>query len=109
VQHVGHRYINNSRVLSNFFQIHRDIRKTRCTTGINHASGKFATTVKDTGRKIFTGIAGVTLGKFATGVNDTSGKLPPVSPTPVANNGNSIRLIIIIIQTFYFVFWTVET
>jgi hypothetical protein len=31
-------------------------------------------------------------GKFATGVNDASGKLPPVSTTPAANNGNNIRL-----------------
>jgi hypothetical protein len=42
-------------------------------------------------------------GKFATGVNDAGGKLPPVSATPaanlplvlltpVANNGNNIRL-----------------
>jgi hypothetical protein len=60
-----------------------DIRKSRCTTGVN-----------DTG------------GKFATGFNDTGGKLLPVSTTlaanlppvplvlltPVANNENSIRL-----------------
>ncbi len=39
-------------------------------------------------------------GKFATGVNDAGDKvsmtpaanLPPVSTTPVANNGNNIRL-----------------
>ena len=40
--------------------------------------GKFAAGVNDTG------------GKFATGVNDAGGKSPPVSP--VANNGNNIRL-----------------
>jgi hypothetical protein len=34
-----------------------------------------------------------TCGKFATGVNDTGGKLPPVSMTPVANNGSKIRLL----------------
>jgi hypothetical protein len=45
-----------------FSKIHGDIRKSRCTTGVN-----------DTG------------GKFATGVNDTGGKLPPVSTTPAAN------------------------
>jgi hypothetical protein len=35
-----------------------------------------------------------TSGKFATGVNDTGGKFAPVSvsTTPVANNGNNIRL-----------------
>jgi len=42
--------------------------------------GKFATSVVDTSRK------------FATGVNDAGGKLPPVSTTSVANNGNNIRL-----------------
>jgi hypothetical protein len=46
--------------------------------------GKFATGVNDTG------------GKFAVGVNDAGGKLPPGSTTPaatpVANNGNNIRL-----------------
>jgi hypothetical protein len=42
---------------------------SRCTTGAN-----------DTG------------GKFAAGVNDAGGKLPPVSTTPAANNGNNIRL-----------------
>jgi hypothetical protein len=44
-------------------------------------SGKFAAGVNDTG------------GKFATGVNDAGGKFPPVSMTPVANNGNNIRLL----------------
>jgi hypothetical protein len=43
-------------------KIRGDIRKSRCTTGVN-----------DTG------------GKFATGVNDNGGKLPPVSTTPSAN------------------------
>ncbi len=33
-----------------------------------------------------------TSGKFSTGVNDAGGKLPPVSTTSVANNGNNIRL-----------------
>jgi hypothetical protein len=45
-----------------FSKIRGDIRKSRCTTGVN-----------DTG------------GKFATCVNDTGGKLPPVSTTPAAN------------------------
>jgi hypothetical protein len=31
-------------------------------------------------------------GKFAIGVNDAGGKLPLVSTTPVANNGNKLRL-----------------
>jgi hypothetical protein len=45
-----------------FSKILGDIRKSRCTTGVN-----------DTG------------GKFATCVNDTGGELPPVSTTPAAN------------------------
>jgi hypothetical protein len=45
-----------------FSKIRGDIRKSRCTTGVND-----------------------TAGKFATGVNDTGGKLPPVSTTPAAN------------------------
>jgi hypothetical protein len=32
-----------------FFKIRGDIRKTKCTTGINDPGGKFATGVKDTG------------------------------------------------------------
>ncbi len=40
----------------------------------------FSTGVNDTGSK------------FAAGVVDTGGNLPPVSLTPVANNGNNIRL-----------------
>ncbi len=42
--------------------------------------GKFATGVNDTGSK------------FAAGVNNAVGKLPPVSMTLAANNGNNIRL-----------------
>jgi hypothetical protein len=45
-------------------KIRGDIRKSRCTTGVNG---------NDTG------------GKFAIGVNDAGGKLPPVSTTPGAN------------------------
>ncbi len=40
---------------------------------------KFATGVNNTG------------GKFATGINDADGNLPPVSTTPVANNGNKYQ------------------
>ncbi len=50
------------------------------TTGVVDTGGKFATSVNDTG------------GKFAAIVNDTCGNLPPVLLTPVANNGNNIRL-----------------
>ena len=71
-----------------FSKIRGDIRKSRCTTGINDTGGKF-----DTGGKITTGINDIG-GKFATGINDTGGKflnqilvanLPPVSTIPTAN------------------------
>jgi hypothetical protein len=41
-----------------FSKIRGDIRKSRCTTGINDTSSKFATGINGTG------------GKFATGVNN---------------------------------------
>ncbi len=43
-----------------------DIRKSRCTTGINDIGGNFA---HGTARVVDTG------GKFATRVNDTGGKI----------------------------------
>ena len=46
----------------------------------------FATGVHDTGDKFAAGI-------IDTGGIDTGGNLPPVSLTPVANNGNNIRLL----------------
>ncbi len=62
-----------------------------CSPCVVGTGGKFATGVNDTG------------GKFAAGGNDAGGKLslvlttlaanlPPVSLTPVANNGNNIKL-----------------
>jgi hypothetical protein len=99
-----------------FLKIRRDIRKSRCTTGVNDIGGNFAPGVNDTSDKIAAGISdtggkfchqfrlccwhggkfatGVNDigGKFAAGVNDAGGKLSPVSTTPVANNGNNIRL-----------------
>jgi hypothetical protein len=48
-----------------FSKIRGDIRKLRCTTGINDTGGKFA---NDTG------------GKFATGVSDTGGKFCHLFP-----------------------------
>jgi hypothetical protein len=56
----------------NFSKIRGDIRKSRCTTGINDTGGKFATGVNDTG------------GKFChrfLSVVDTGGK----------NNGNNYQ------------------
>jgi hypothetical protein len=38
-----------------------------------------------------TGGVNNTGGKFATGVKDAGGKLPLVSTTPVANNGNNYQ------------------
>jgi hypothetical protein len=81
-----------------FSKIRGDIRKSRCTTGVNDTGGKFATDVNDTGGKLqqvsMTPAANLppvsttpaanfaasspcavdTGGKFATGVNDTGGK-----------------------------------
>jgi hypothetical protein len=59
-----------------FSKIRGDIRKSRCTNGINGTSGKLATSfssVVDTGGKFATSV-NVTGGKFATGINDTGGK-----------------------------------
>ncbi len=39
-----------------FSKIRGDIRKSRCTTGINNTGGKFAPGVNDTGGKIAAGI-----------------------------------------------------
>jgi hypothetical protein len=55
-----------------FSKIRGDIRKSRCTIGINDTGGKFATGVNDTG------------GKFTNFVNDTGGKFPLVSTTQVS-------------------------
>ncbi len=66
-----------------FWKIHGDIRKSRCTTGVNDIGGNFANGtagVVDTGGKFATGVND-TGGKFATGVNETGGKLPLVSTT----------------------------
>jgi hypothetical protein len=94
-----------------FSKIRGDIRKSRCTTGVNDTGGKLppvsmtpaanlppeSTTlaknvatsspcVVDTGGKFATGVND-TEGKFAAGVNDAGGKLPPVSTTPVIDTG----------------------
>jgi hypothetical protein len=61
------------RTVLNFSKIRGDIRKSRCTTGINDTGGKFA--------------AGVVLPLFSLVL------LIPVSMTSVANNGNNIRLL----------------
>jgi hypothetical protein len=53
-----------------FSKIRGDIRKSRCTTSINNTGGKFAT-----------GTVSMTLGA----------NLPPVSTTPVVNNGNNYQ------------------
>ncbi len=50
------------RTTSNFLKIRGDIRKSRCTAGINNTGGKFATGDNDTG------------GKIAVGINDTGSK-----------------------------------
>jgi hypothetical protein len=59
-----------------FSKIRGDIRKSRCTTGVNDTGGKFAAGINDTGANFATSSPCVvdTCGKFATGVNDTGGK-----------------------------------
>jgi hypothetical protein len=83
------------RTVSNFSKIRGDIRKSRCTTGINDTGGKI------TGGKIAAGFKDIG-GKFATGINDNGGKfsdslvllipvanLPPLSTTPAVPLRNS--------------------
>ncbi len=78
-------------MLQIFWKILGDIRKSRCTTGINDTGGKFATSVPlvstTPAAHFSTSFASVvdTGGKFATGVNDAGGKLPPVSKTLATN------------------------
>jgi hypothetical protein len=55
--------------------IRGDIRKSRCTTGINDTSGEFATCVYDTGGKICQLCNTTPAAKFATYVYDTGGKI----------------------------------
>ncbi len=58
-------------------------------TGVNNTSGKIATGINDTGSKFATSFACV-VDTVAAGINDTGGKLPLVSTTRGANNGNNI-------------------
>ncbi len=78
------------RAVSNFFRKFAEIFSDHGWPPAANFATSF-TSVADTGGKFATGVndAG---GKFAAGVNNTGGKLPPVSTTPVANNGNNIRL-----------------
>ncbi len=59
-----------------FSKMCEDVRKSRCTTGINDTGGKFATGINDTVGKFCHQFASVvdTGSKFATGVNDTGSK-----------------------------------
>jgi hypothetical protein len=93
-----------------FSKICGDIRKPSCTININDTGVYIATSfndtcVVDTGGKFATGVNN-TGSKFVTGVNDAGCKLPlvlptlvpnlpPVSLTPVANNGKNIILLTI--------------
>ncbi len=88
-----------------FSKIHGDIRKSRCTTGVNDTGGKLPP-VSTTPAANLPPVSRTPAANFATSspcVVDTGGKLPPVSTTlaanllpvsltPVANNGNNIRL-----------------
>jgi hypothetical protein len=59
-----------------FSKIHGDIRKSRCTTGVNDTGGKLPPVSTTPAANFATSSACVvdTGGKFATGVNDTDGK-----------------------------------
>jgi hypothetical protein len=60
-------------------KIRGDIRNSRCTTGINDTGGKFATSINHTG------------GKFFHQLLILVANLPPVSFTPVGNNGRNYQ------------------
>jgi hypothetical protein len=68
MNHLPPSHENNTKIILNFSKIRGDIRKSRCTT-----SGKFATSVNNTGSKTSAGING-TGSKFATGINYTGSK-----------------------------------
>ncbi len=55
-----------------FSKIRGDIRKSRCTTGINDTGGKFATGVNDTGTKI----AACIIGTGRKSIPKSSGRIP---------------------------------
>jgi hypothetical protein len=57
-----------------FLNILEDICKSRCATGINGTSGKFAAGINDTGGKFSTGTASVTTPVANCHLNDTGGK-----------------------------------
>jgi hypothetical protein len=74
-----------------FSKIRTEIRKSRCTAGINDTGGNFATSVNNTS------------GNFATSVNDTGGKLAPVSTTPVVNFATSFTVLLILVANLQLV------
>jgi hypothetical protein len=74
------------RLIQIFSKICGDIRKSRCTTGINGQGGKFATSVNDTGGKIAAGIND-TGGKFATGISTTPANISTIFPSVVDTGG----------------------
>jgi hypothetical protein len=60
-----------------FSKVRRDLRKSRCTIGINDTSGKFATGINDTSDKIFPLVSTTPAANFSTSfasVVDTGGK-----------------------------------
>ncbi len=102
-----------------FSKIRGDIRKSRCTTGVNDTGGKFAAGINETGgkfchqfplccwhrwqnchrcqryRRQICRRCQRRRWKFATGIKlstTPAANLPLVSLTPVANNWNNIRL-----------------
>jgi hypothetical protein len=74
-----------------FLKIRGDIRKSRCTTGVNDTGGKFATGVTDTGGKLLP-VSTTPAANLPPVSTTPAANLPTVSLTPVANNENNIRL-----------------
>ncbi len=81
-----------------FWKIRGDIRKSRCTTGINDSGGKFAKGINDTGGKFVSLVLLILGGKYAEGINNNDGNFPLVSMTLMASNGNNIRLLYTLVK-----------
>ncbi len=64
-----------------FSKILGDIRKSRCTTGINNIGGNFANGTAGPVANLLPE-AKIPMANLPPGVNDTGGILPPVSTTP---------------------------
>jgi hypothetical protein len=79
---------NKIRVISKFSKVRRDIRKSKCTTGINNA----AQILPQVPLVFFISVANLTpvstilaRRQICPPVKNTSGNLPPISTTPAVN------------------------